>query len=43
MDQQQLAFENEDLMKALEALRKQLEIKVGKSLHLLSRVVATHS
>jgi len=33
MDQQQLAFENEELMKALEALRKQLEIKVGKSLH----------
>ena len=34
MDQQQLAFENEELMKALEALKKQLEIKVGK-LHTL--------
>jgi hypothetical protein len=39
MDQQQLAFENEELMKALEALRKQLEIKVGKSHALIIHVL----
>ena len=34
MDPQQIFLENEELIKALEVMRKQLEIKIGKNYYM---------